>query len=64
MGSIVSKCVHNNDILCFQEVHGTEAEILLSFSQWLPGWLIVRSGCFDFERFPAPGSGGVVTAMS
>ena len=35
---------------------------LFSFSQWLPGWLIVCSGCFDFQGFPAPGSGGAVIA--
>jgi len=62
MGPIISKLSQNRDIVCFQE-HGTEPEFLQSFSQWLPGWLIVRSGCFDFQGFPAPGSGGVVTAI-
>ena len=63
MGSIIPKFVLNRHIVCFQEVHGTGAEFLLSFPKWLLGWLIARSDCFDFQGFPAPGSGGVVTAI-
>ena len=39
------------------------AEILLSFSEWLPGWLIVRSSCCDSEGFESPASGGLVIAI-
>ena len=63
MGPIISKYSRNRHILCLQEVHGNRDDILLTFSQWLPGWSFFVSGCMDSQGFAAPGSGGVVTAI-
>ena len=63
MGPIIAKYVRNRHVVCFQEVHGNRDDILLTFSQWLPGWSIFVSGCLDFQGFASPGSGGVVTAV-
>ena len=63
MGSTMSSFAKNRHVVCFQEVHGNMADIVLSFTQWLPGWLIVRSSCCDSDGFDAPASVGVVTAI-
>ena len=63
MGPIISRYSRNRHIVCFQEVHGNRDDILLTFSQWLPGWSLFVSGCLDSQGFAAPGSGGVVTAI-
>ena len=63
MGPIISKYSHNRHVACFQEVHGNKDDLLLTFSQWLPGWSIFVSGCLDFQGFASPGSGGVVIAV-
>ena len=62
IGTTVSNFAKNRRTVCFQEVHGNMADILLSFTRWFPGWLIVRSSCRDSDGFDAPASGGVVNA--
>ena len=44
-------------------VHGNRDDILLTFTQWLPGWSVFVSGCLDSQGFDLPGSGGMVTAV-
>jgi len=63
MRPIVAKYVKDRHVVCFQEVHGNRDDILLTFSQWLPGWSIFVSGCLDSQGFASPGSGGVVTVV-
>lgn len=63
MGSTISSFAKNRHVVCFQEVHGNMADISLSVSRWLPGWLIVRSSCCDSDEFDAPAPGRLVTAV-
>ena len=63
MGSTISSFAKKRHVVCFQEVHGNMADILPSFTQWLRGWLIVRSSCCDSDGFDAPASGVLVIAI-
>ena len=63
MGSTTSSFARNRHVVCFQEVHGNMADILLSFTRWLPGWLIVRLSCCDSDGFDDPAFGAVVIAI-
>jgi hypothetical protein len=56
----LSKQMH---VLCFQEVHGRVAEIILAFQGWLPGWHISVSVPFTDDGMEASSAGGVVTAV-
>ena len=63
MSPTISNFVKNRHIVCIQEIHGNMADLSLSFSQWLPGWLIARSSCCDSGGFESPASGGLVIAI-
>lgn len=64
MGDFVRSLGQRREVLCFQEVHGMEAEILREFARWLPGWKISFSVSVSHDRMQAPGVGGLVTAIS
>ena len=51
------------DVLCFQEVHGLQVEILRQFQLWLPNWQFCVSGFLGTDECPNPGTGGVVIAV-
>ena len=63
IGDVLRMLASRRHILCFQEVHGTEAEILFLFERWLPHWRFFVSGCRDVDDLPHPAAGGVVTAV-
>jgi len=63
IGDVVRKLASRRQILCFQEVHGTEAEILFLFERWLPHWRFFVSRCRDVDDLQHPAAGGVVTAV-
>ena len=61
--SAVRRFAKNRHIVCFQEVHGGAAAILLSFNRWLPGWEICLSAFCDVHGSESPAVGGVVIAI-
>ncbi len=64
MGSMIQKLPRGKQVICLQEVHEVEAEILLSFRRWLPGWHISTSASVLPDGSVNPASGGLVTAVS
>ena len=50
-------------ILCFQEVHGQESEVLHSFALLLPRWRFVVSTCVTEDGLQRHAAGGVVIAI-
>ena len=63
LGRTVFQLSQKMQVLCFQEVHGLEAEILLSFQGWLPGWHISVSVPRSDDGMETACAGGVVTAV-
>jgi len=63
LGNMVRKLSNGRQVLCFQEVHGLEAEIIHQFQVWLPGWKIFCSVSISADGTQSPGAGGVVTAI-
>ena len=59
----VQRLARNRHILCFQEVHGRDSEIVSTFSRWLPNWKICGSACVADDGLQLHASGGVVTAI-
>ena len=49
-------------VLCFQEVHGLNAEVSHSFQRWLPGWRIFSSECQSADGMLVPSAGGIACA--
>ena len=64
MGLKVQQFANKFSILCLQEVHGEEAEIMLFLSRILPGWKCFISASRSIDDLDCPGAGGVVSAIS
>ena len=56
----LSKMSH---VLCLQECHGSPRDAFLTFGQWLPGWEIRYSCCFNSDGTCNSIAGGVLTAI-
>jgi len=63
MGRVIQRFAANRHILCFQEVHGLEGEVLHHFEALLPRWKIFCSSSLDQDGLPMANAGGVVTAI-
>ena len=50
-------------VLCLQEVHGYDSEVLSTFSGWLPGWRFWFSGCQSAEGMFLNNKGGVLIGI-
>ena len=63
MGKNVLNYSKGKQVLCFQEVHGADAEIRMFFSALLPNWHISISATRTLDGSHHPDSGGVVIAI-
>ena len=63
MSRHVKRLAKLGHILCFQEVHGSLGDVLLSFREWLPDWKIFGSPSVNPDGTFNHSSGGLVIAI-
>ena len=49
--------VARSDIVCLQEVHSLEADMVFTFEREFPGWTVIASHCLDNGLLMAPLAG-------
>ena len=62
-GEEVRRLAQSTHVICFQEVHGSEAEVLATFSRWLPRWRFSYSVCKACDGHVLTDSGGVLIGV-
>ena len=63
MSRHVKRLAKLGHILCFQEVHGSLGDVLLSFREWLPDWKMFGLPSGNPDGTFNHSSGGLVIAI-
>ena len=50
-------------VICLEEVHGFEGEVLSEFASVLPGWVCFHSPILNDNQLPVSGCGGVAVLV-